>query len=494
VTIAERLQDAGYVTAQFGKWHLGPGPKITDHGFRHVFNQNSGRPFASNITLDGKDRPMSNLPPEMYHVDGCSRAAASLIERYKEEPFFLYVAYRAPHVPLDAPRKYLSRFPGKMPERRRQALAMLSAVDDGVGLITSTLAKHGLSEKTLIFYIGDNGAPLKIHKLDAPGGGPGWDGSLNDPLNGEKGMLSEGGMHVPFVVSWPGTIPAGQVYDHPISALDVAATAAEIARLETQPADLEGVNLIPHLTGRKTTPPHEVLTWRWVAQSAIREGNWKLLRGGQREYLYDLEADLEEKHNLAAKHPEIATRLRTKLSTWANELDPPGLASGEMSKAATGYFDFYLDGKPGSQSRLKPTETPRPATGTKLAWQVHNGELKRTPDGVQISHAKQGKRQTPFLTRNGLNLTGPVTAKVVLKTTGKGEISFAWRTSKQKEFTRGNRLNVARNQSTDWQTLTATLPGDAKVIHVRLRVPSGTTTIKSIELKSTSGKTATLAE
>lgn len=494
VTIAERLQDAGYVTAQFGKWHLGPGPKITDHGFRHVFNQNSGRPFASNITLDGKDRPMSNLPPEMYHVDGCSRAAASLIERYKEEPFFLYVAYRAPHVPLDAPPKYLSRFPGKMPERRRQALAMLSAVDDGVGLITSALAKHGLSEKTLIFYIGDNGAPLKIHKLDAPGGGPGWDGSLNDPLNGEKGMLSEGGMHVPFVVSWPGTIPAGQVYDHPISALDVAATAAEIARLETQPADLDGVNLIPHLTGKKTTPPHEVLTWRWVAQSAIREGNWKLLRGGEREYLYDLEADLEEKHNLAAKHPEIATRLRTRLSTWANELDPPGLASGEMSKAATGYFDFYLDGKPASQSRVKPTETPRPTTGTKLAWQLRNGELKRTPDGVQISHAKQGKRQTPFLTRNGLNLAGPVTAKVVLKTTGKGEISFAWRTSKEKEFTRGNRINVARNHSTDWQTLTATLPGDSKVIHVRLQVPDGTTTIKSIELKPTSGKTATLAE
>ncbi len=494
VTIAERLQDAGYVTAQFGKWHLGPGPKITDHGFRHVFSQNSRRPFASNITLDGKDRPMSNLPPEMYHVDGCSRAAASLIERYKEEPFFLYVAYRAPHVPLDAPPKYLSRFPGKMPERRRQALAMLSAVDDGVGLITSVLAKHGLSEKTLIFYIGDNGAPLKIHKRDAPGGGPGWDGSLNDPLNGEKGMLSEGGIHVPFVVSWPGTIPVGQVYDHPISALDVAATAAELARLETLPADLDGVNLIPHLTGKKTTPPHEVLTWRWIAQSAIREGNWKLLRGGEREYLYDLKADLEEKHNLAAKHPEIATRLRTRLSTWANELDPPGLASGEMSKAATGYFDFYLDGKPASQSRVKLTETPRPTTGTKLAWQLRNGELKRTPDGIQISHVKRGKRKTPFLTRNGLNLAGPVTAKVVLKTTGKGEISFAWRTSQEKKFTRGHRMNVVRNLSTDWQTLTATLPGESKVIHVRLQVPDGTTTIKSIELKPTSGKTATLAE
>ncbi len=494
LTIAERLQDAGYVTAQFGKWHLGPGPKITDHGFRHVFSQNSQRPFASNLTLDGKDRPMSNLPPEMYHVDGCSRAAASLIERYREEPFFLYVAYRAPHVPLDAPEKYLSRFPGKMPERRRQALAMLSAVDDGVGLITNTLAKHGLSEKTLIFYIGDNGAPLKIHKLDAPGGGPGWDGSLNDPLNGEKGMLSEGGIHVPFVVSWPGTIPPGQVYNHPISALDVAATTAEIARLETQPTDLDGVSLIPYLTGKKTTAPHEVLTWRWVAQSAIREGNWKLLRGGQREYLYNLEADIEEKHNLVAKHPEIAVRLRTRLSAWASELDPPGLASSEMSRAATGYFDFYLDGKPAPQSRVKPKETPRPATDTKLPWQLRNGDLKRMPDGVQISPAKQGKRQTPFLTRNGLNLAGPVTVKVVLKTNVEGEISFAWRTSEQKKFTQGNRLTLARDESTDWQTLTATLPGNAKMIHFRLQVPSGLTTIKSIELKSKSGKTVTLAE
>jgi uncharacterized sulfatase len=278
-------------------------------------------------------------------VDGCSRAAAALIERYQNDPFFLYIAYRAPHVPLDAPKKYLDRFPGAMPERRRQALAMISAVDDGVGLIMETLKKNHLTENTLIFYIGDNGAPLKITKADAPGGGPGWDGSLNDPLNGEKGMLAEGGMHTPFVIAWPGTIPGGQTYTQPVSALDVAATAAALASIPTQPGDLDGVNLVPYLKGEIKTPPHDALYWRWAAQSAIREGNWKLLRGGDREYLYDLGTDLEEKHNLAAKHPEIATRLRAKLTAWGAELNPPGLATGPMAPTWNNYFDFYLDGK-----------------------------------------------------------------------------------------------------------------------------------------------------
>ena len=355
-TIAERLQKAGYLTAQFGKWHLGPTLKITDHGFKHVYAQNSGSDFAANITLNGKDQKMQIVKPTMYHIDGCSMAAASIIERYKDQSFFLYVAYRAPHVPLDATKKYLDRFPGKMPERRRQALAMLSAVDDGVGLITQMLAKHQLTEKTLIFYIGDNGAPLKIHKLDAPGGGPGWDGSLNDPLNGEKGMLTEGGMHVPFVVSWPGTIPAGQVYDYPISALDVAATAAELAGIKSQPGEFDGVNLIPFLSGENTAAPHKFLTWRWGGQSAIREGKWKFLKGGEREYLYNLDSDIEEKNSLLKQYPEIAERLRSNLAMWATELKPSGLDTAEFSRAAQNYFDFYLDGKPPKQNRAEALE------------------------------------------------------------------------------------------------------------------------------------------
>lgn len=493
-TIAQRLQAAGYVTAQFGKWHLGASAEITKHGFKHVYAQNSQGPFSANITMDGKDRAMSVLQPEAYHIDGCSQAAASLINRYHDQPLFLYVAYRAPHVPLDAPPKYLSRFPGEMPERRRQALAMLSAVDDGVGLVMKTLEENGLAEKTLVFYIGDNGAPLKIHKFDAPGGGPGWDGSLNDPLNGEKGMLAEGGMHTPFVVSWPGKIPGGQQYPHAITALDVAATATAIAGIETSPGDLDGVNLIPFLSGQDKAPPHDALMWRWVSQSAIREGNWKLLRGGDREYLYDLDTDLEEKHNLAAEHPEIADRLRKRLSDWADELSPPGLAAGPSSAAANSYFDFYLDGKPPAplRDKFRPNSESPSATATGIPWQIRNGELGRTDEGIEIVPAEANVKQPTFLTRNGLNLAGPVTIELVAKTSVKGPIVISWRAKGDPVFGHERQTNIAVGEVGQWQNLTATIGDASGVIHVRVQVPGGVTLLKSLQLQPASGKPVTL--
>ena len=182
-TIAERLKVAGYATGMTGKWHLGSPKEILEHGFDDVYYKNANRPGWANFTLDGKDCPPGPETSDLYHLDANSEATCAFIRRHQNKPFFFYCAYRAPHVPLDAPPQYLKRFPGEMPERRRQALAMIAAMDDGVGKIMATLRELNLEEKTIVFYIGDNGAPLKIHKEDAPGGGPGWDGSLNDPLN-----------------------------------------------------------------------------------------------------------------------------------------------------------------------------------------------------------------------------------------------------------------------------------------------------------------------
>ncbi len=469
-TIAKRLQQAGYVTAQFGKWHLGPAEEIVRHGFTHVFSQNAQRAFSANVNLDGSDRPMGTLSPTMYHVDGCSRAAASIIERYRERPFFLYVAYRAPHTPLDAPEKYTRRFPGEMPERRRQALAMISAVDDGVGLITSTLQKHGLTQRTLIFLIGDNGAPLKIHKTDSPldGDAGGWDGSLNTPLNGEKGMLTEGGINVPFVIAWPGVISGGQRYRHPVSALDVAATAAAIAEAPIAPGDLDGVNLVPHLNGQKDSPPHARLFWRWSAQSAIREGDWKLLRGGDREYLFNLGDDREEKHNLVPQHPEIAARLRTRLKDWSDELDPPGLALQPMAKAWTDYFNFYLDGK--------PVEPPSAGVPTSVGsqsllpgWMARNATLVEK-DGVLIF---RGENQKPgFITRSSLQIPCPASLRLTIKTAAGGKAAVTWRMEGDKDFVPANRQELTIAGSSDWQALDVPLAPMGRIIHLRVYLPS----------------------
>ncbi|MFN0076946.1 MAG: sulfatase-like hydrolase/transferase [Prosthecobacter sp.] len=345
-TIASRLKAAGYATGMTGKWHLGPTNEITTHGFDDVYcNQGTGGKAWANFDLNGKTLPGSNIDSPEYHLEANSSAACAFIKRHKAEPFFFYLAYRAPHVPLDATKKYLDRFPGEMPERRRQCLAMMSCVDDGVGQVMETLRENGLEENTLIFFMGDNGAPLKITQEDAPGGGAGWDGSLNFPMNGEKGMLSEGGIREPWIAYWKGRIPAGQVYTQPVISLDVGATAVALAGLPHDPL-LDGVNVIPYFTGEAKGAPHEALFWRWEAQAAIREGKWKLLVGGQRSYLYDLEVDPGEKHSQLEQQPELGKRLRTRLEAWAAELQPPGINLRPMAKTWEEYYDFYLDGKP----------------------------------------------------------------------------------------------------------------------------------------------------
>lgn len=371
--VPERLKVAGYATGMTGKWHLEPNhqqetwirenlPGLADRksfapgdipgerkrayrsdrrGFDDVFEGYINN-YLTNYTLEGEDKEIGQENVPGYRLDIQTDAALSFIRRHREEPFFFYLSYFAPHVPLEAPAKYLDRFPGEMPERRRHCLAMLSAVDDGVGRVQDLVAELGLAENTLIFFISDNGAPLKMTKeditLDFKGGA--WDGSLNTPFVGEKGMLSEGGIHVPFVVSWPGRIPAGQRYDHPVSSLDVAATSVAIAGLPAA-KELDGANLIPHLSGVKSKAPHKYLYWRFWKQIAVRSGNYKYLEMGDRKFLFDVTTDEHEKENLIDRYPQRAKRLSRKLDRWTQSLRNPGIP-GNPNQSESGWYDFYF--------------------------------------------------------------------------------------------------------------------------------------------------------
>ncbi|MCX7006333.1 MAG: sulfatase-like hydrolase/transferase [Kiritimatiellaeota bacterium] len=268
-TIAERLKPAGYVTGMSGKWHLdiggekGKGKAFRVHkehmphaqGFDEYFRGELRQFYASH---DLQGHPFADAPhlvtDERCRVVVQTEAALSFLERRAQQPgapWFLYLAWFAPHVPLEAPEPWFSQMPANLPLKRRQALAMIAAMDDGLGRIRAKLKAMGAEKNTLIFLIGDNGAPL----------GEVWDGSINLPMKGQKGMLSEGGIRTPFVAAWPGTWPAGTTYDHPVSSLDVAATAVALAG---QPHDnLDGVNLMPFITGQNKGAPHETLYWRW---------------------------------------------------------------------------------------------------------------------------------------------------------------------------------------------------------------------------------------
>lgn len=482
-TIASRLQKAGYATGMSGKWHLGPENEIVQHGFHDVFCTQSAsgvnlRGWA-NFDLDGQTIPGAPLQrPGVYHLEANAAAATAFIKRHAREPFFFYLAFRGPHTPLDAPGRYTSRFPGPMPERRRLALAMLSAIDDGVGRILATLREHGLEEKTLIFFMGDNGAPLKMTMEDSPPDRDhgGWDGSLNAPMNGEKGMLSEGGIRVPWLACWKGRIPAGQVYPHPVISLDVAATAAALAGLPPDPA-LDGVNLLPFFTGQIQSPPHEALHWRWIAQSAIREGDWKLLLGGARSYLFHLGKDPGEQHNLMAQHPDIAARLRARLETWSASLQPPGLQVDEMSPVWDRHFDFFLEGKPAQLTSPKEEAanwSPRNATAA-----LRDGALIVTPE-------PQGSPKC-FLACSRMSLAGPARATIRLRSAGGGPAGLSWRLEGQKDFLPRQSIAFPVPAAPDWQELQTEIPATGRIIHLRFFLPPGETAIQRIEIKSGDG-------
>lgn len=486
LTLPARLKKAGYATGMAGKWHLGPIEKLTAHGFDDVFCTEPSvglnlRAWA-NFGLDGQTTPGAYVNrTDLYHLEANASAACAFIDRHAREPFFFYLAFRAPHTPLDAPNSYVARFTGPMPERRRHALGAMAAIDDGVGRVMAALRQHQLEEKTLIFFLSDNGAPLSLTMPDTPFNtdAGGWDGSLNAPMNGEKGMLTEGGMREPWLAYWKGVIPAGQVYEKPVISLDIAATANALAGLPIDP-QLDGVNLLPFFTGQNKGAPHPVLHWRWSAESAIREGNWKLIIAGPRSYLFDLGADPSEKHNLITQHPDIAQDLRAKLVTWSGELQPPGINIAPVSRSIDNWFDFYLDGKPAPK-----------ASAAASTWVVRNATAEAKDGTLHIVPPAIGK-QHALIAFTGFKITGPAAAAASLRSEKGGQVGIQWRLDDQKDFLPEQTIHQTLAASANVQEIALPIPTKGTIVHVRLLLPDGITELRRFEITSEQGKSSKL--
>ena len=493
LTIAERLKTAGYVTGQVGKWHLDlVGGKKGEKGLRSAkefmphaqgfdeYFRGEMKQYLASHDLQGK--PFADAPHGVadtrFRVVVQTEAALSFLDRrtaQPEQPFFLYLAYYAPHVPLESPEPWFSKTPVHLPKERRQALAMMAAMDEGIGQLRAKLKAMGQDKNTLIFFIGDNGAPL----------GKNWDGSLNTPLIGQKGMLSEGGIRTPFVATWPGHLPAGQVFDKPVIALDVAATAVALAGLPADPV-LDGKDLTPFLSGKNEGAPHERLFWRWGSQAAVLEHPWKLIRLGDREQLlFDVsQPDGENvKKNRLTAQPEIAARLAKALKVWSETLTPPGLPTS---------FDRHHEGLFAEHGVIPPLPVaPKPKTespGSIQGWFARNGAIA-AKDGALLVTAdpKAAKNAKPFLAKTGLTLNGPMTAVIKADAKVATNASLSWRTKEQTDFLPANLVRFSIPAGTSEQTIA--LPVDGQAIHVRFNLGDQTDDlrIRSIELRPAKG-------
>lgn len=333
-TIADRFRAEGYKTGIVGKWHLGH-TEDEYHPLNRGFDEFFGFLGGSHSYLKSGTghiaifRDKEEVQEKEYLTDAFAREGVAFIERHKDEPFFLYWSFNAVHGPLEATDQYLDRFPNIKDRKRRTYAAMQSALDDAVGEGLAALRKHGLEEETLVFFLNDNGGPEPVN------------GSDNGPLRGVKGTTWEGGVRVPFMVQWKGKLPAGKVYDHPVTALDVLPTA--LAAAGADPSDskkpLDGVNLLPYLKGEKEGKPHDVLYWRFGGSMGIRKGDWKLVKttgeGGNRAVdrrgkaspegamLFHLKDDLGEETDLAQSNPAKFKELADAWNAWNAELVDP---------------------------------------------------------------------------------------------------------------------------------------------------------------------------
>ncbi|MGE0637063.1 MAG: sulfatase-like hydrolase/transferase [Bacteroidia bacterium] len=384
ITLAEVLKVNGYTTGIVGKWHLGAqdfalacnrgfdyqygfneaftlymdteAPEIVNGKVKgqfmdsHQWRTAEGRTGNCAITRNCCEKTDD---PD-YLTDRLTTEAIHFVTSNKEQPFFLYLPYNAPHAPLQAPADYYAQFAHVEDHIQRTYLAMIKSLDDQIGRLTRTLDSLGITENTLIFFLSDNG-------------GAAYNGSTdNYPYRGGKLTNFEGGIRVPFMMQWKGRIPSGIRFPHPVSSLDIFATAAAAAEA-TLPQDrvYDGINLcdfittgngLPTADNKQTmsnnehrmsnneqtatgillptansplptssNPPHTALYWRSGECKAIRMGEWKLSINTLSDInsLYNLTQDPREEHNLYEQHPEVVKQLSTELAAWEAHMVKP---------------------------------------------------------------------------------------------------------------------------------------------------------------------------
>jgi arylsulfatase A-like enzyme len=354
-TIADRLRDAGYATALVGKWHLGgtapfhPQRRGFDElfGFLHEGHFYVPPPWAGVTTWlrrktlpDGgkgrwtspggrivwsahlgsneheydTDNPLmrSSQPVDERAnlTDAFTREACDFIARHRAQPWFLYLAYSAVHSPMQGADAYMAKFAHIEDIHRRIFAAMLAHLDDSIGTVLAKLRESGIEENTLVVFLSDNGGPTK--ELT----------SSNAPLRGGKGELWEGGIRVPFIVSWKNRI-APRTLDAPVISMDATTTALEFASIPVNKIKLDGASLLPLLTGKTEAAPHDTLYWRVGKKNALRHGDWKLIRDGGAWQLYDLDHDISEITDLAVKEPARVAELSALWDKWnAEQIEP----------------------------------------------------------------------------------------------------------------------------------------------------------------------------
>ena len=359
-TMADMLKLSNYTTLAVGKWHLGAHESLRPmkRGFDHFFGFLTGghRFFPEEWTLADETkvknqgaayrtkllRDDQRVEEKEYLTDALSRESVDFIDKNSDKPFFIYLAYNAPHGPLQATQEYLDRYDHIEENSRKTYAAMVSAVDDGVGDIISKLKEKGIYDNTIIYFLSDNGGRLRGD-------------SDNGELRGKKGNLFEGGIRVPFAMQWPKEIEGGQVFKKPIISLDIFATLKEITSPEIRSKnELHGVNLIPFLKGENKNDPHKFLFWRnnlmqndpnlRIEALALRSGEFKFIKNKETDALYNLKNEVFEETNLKNQKIEIYDSLNNKFNEWYKTLMDPTflglMANDEYNKLNPERFKY----------------------------------------------------------------------------------------------------------------------------------------------------------